>query len=68
MPRPRSAIYRRCPNCHAVRQASLFRRAGGPKFAIGGQQRRQCPACGFVGPLMGFTIVPPPKSDQGEAR
>jgi hypothetical protein len=63
----RSLRYRRCPDCKVVLRASEFPRATGPTFAIAGQQRRQCPQCGHVAPLMGFTIVERPESDQGEA-
>ena len=64
---PRRAIYRRCPECQAVRQASEFRRATGPTFAIAGQQRRKCPECGHIGALMSFPIVErPPRGDGSE--
>jgi hypothetical protein len=63
---PAYATYRRCPSCHAVSQAALFRRAGGPTFAASAAQRRSCPACGHVGPLASFPIIERPKPDQAE--
>jgi hypothetical protein len=62
---PNYAIYRRCPSCQTVSQASAFRRAPGPGPVQGQLQRRKCPGCGHVAPLMGFTIVERPV-DQGE--
>jgi hypothetical protein len=67
MPRPRGAIYRRCPSCQTVSQASAFRRAPIPFNAPGRLQRRTCPACGYVAVLMAFQIVARPESDQGES-
>jgi hypothetical protein len=58
------AIYRRCPSCQVVRQASAFQHATSPTFAPGQIQRRRCPACSHVGPLVSFTITPRPESDQ----
>jgi hypothetical protein len=53
--------YRRCPKCQVVRPASEFRRAGGAASApVFAQQRRQCPECGHVGPLMAFPITERP--------
>jgi hypothetical protein len=60
------AIYRRCPNCQAVSQASAFRRGSIPFNAPGRLQRRTCPACDHIGLLAAFPIVERP-TDQGEA-
>jgi hypothetical protein len=57
--------YRRCPNCQVVHQAVDLPRATGPAFVISGQQRRRCPACNHVGPLMAFVFTERPP-DQGE--
>ena len=57
--------YRRCPQCQTVRQASDFRRAGGPTgtptFAPRAQRRQQCPSCDFVGLLRDFRIAERPE-------
>lgn len=66
MPRRRGAIYRRCPQCQAVRQASEFRPAQNRTFALSGLQHRRCPVCGHVAPLMGFQIAErPAEPDEG---
>jgi hypothetical protein len=60
------AIYRRCPSCQAVRQASAFQRAPIPFNAPGRLQRRQCPVCSHVDTLAGFpTVEPPAESNDG---
>ena len=67
MPRPKRALYRRCPGCQAISQASAFRRAAVPFNNERGQrQRRTCPQCGYIAPLVGFPIAERPV-DQGEA-
>jgi hypothetical protein len=66
MPR-RTKRFRRCPSCGVIRQATEFRRATGTGDAVGQLQRRTCPVCGHIAPLLAFTIVEQPKPDQGEA-
>jgi hypothetical protein len=66
MSRPRGAIYRRCPSCQTVHRASIFRRAHIPFNVPGRLQRRQCPVCGRVDLLAGFSIAERPESDQGD--
>lgn len=67
MPRtPRPRRYRQCPGCKSVFRASEFPRATSLTRAPGQLQRRQCPQCGFIGPLMSFPIVErPAEPDQG---
>jgi hypothetical protein len=63
---PTYAIYRRCPSCQTVHQASAFRRAPIPFNGPGRLQRRTCPACGHVALLMSFQIVErPAEPDEG---
>jgi hypothetical protein len=63
---PNYAIYRRCPSCQAVSQASAFRRAPIPFNAPGRLQRRTCPSCGYVAVLMSFVIAErPAEPDEG---
>jgi hypothetical protein len=57
---PRPLRYRQCPACQTILRAPEFLRAPGPTYVFGGQRRRQCPPCGFIGPLMSFTIAMPP--------
>jgi hypothetical protein len=62
--RPR-ITYRRCPSCRVILQASDFRRAAVPFNNERGQlQRRGCPDCGDIAPLMAFQIVEGPESNQ----
>jgi hypothetical protein len=68
MPRSSRAIYRRCPSCKGVRQASEFRRAIIPFNNTRGQlQRRKCPDCAHIAPLMAFPIAERPDPNRGEA-
>ena len=68
MPLPKRARYRRCSSCQVIHPALEFRRAAVPFNTVMGQlQRRTCPSCGHVAPLLGFPIVERPQSDEGEA-
>ena len=61
MPRPKRALYRRCPGCQAISQASEFWRAAVPfNNERGRRQRRTCPQCGHIAPLVGFPIAERP--------
>jgi hypothetical protein len=62
MPRPlRSLRYRRCPSCETISRASAFWRAAVPFNTARGQlQRRECPNCGYVAPLVDFAIAERP--------
>jgi hypothetical protein len=61
MPRRSRNRYRSCSACGAVRAASEFRRMTGQRNVTGQMERRICPGCGEVRPLMGFPIVEPPQ-------
>ena len=61
---PSQPSYRRCQKCGAVRRASEFRRAQGPLHGAAQLQRRKCPACGFIGPLLGFPLAERPPDQE----
>ena len=62
MPRRTRRLYRRCPECSAVRLATELPRITNRRGT--GLQYR-CPSCGYIAPHWAFTEVEPPEEDGG---
>ena len=55
-PRATRPIYRCCPSCRLQARAGEFQPVRAPR-GVGGFAWRQCPRCGHVGTLAGFSRV-----------